>query len=214
MTVDSSVWAPSSTGSFSISHTIDWLSTQQQQKSWTHLIWNNFSIPRCKFSLWLAVQNRLPTLDHSCMRSFQGSRTCPLCNLVEESYNHLFFACSFTRPIWISLQHKGRFHFSPSSWTELVDGVSTRWSRRDLGSSVNKLLFSTTVNKIRLERNNWIFNNRKSSQMTVFREITALIREKLLTLSVKDSLLARRLKLDWDLPAFIRPPPEPPDRAM
>ncbi|XP_059660689.1 uncharacterized protein LOC132307051 [Cornus florida] len=210
-TDDMFVWLPSPSGSFSLSHTIRWLSTHSFPKPWHHLIWSPFSIPRCKFSLWLAVQGRLPTLDRSSMRSFTCSRVCKLCNMVDETHNHLFFACSYTRPIWISLQHKCGLHIAPSSWTDLVEWITNRWPRGDLRSSVNKLVLSMAVNRIWQERNNRIFTSQRCSQIAIFRQITNMVRQKLLSIKVKDSPIARRLMLDWDLLAFIRSPPEPPD---
>ncbi|XP_059663552.1 uncharacterized protein LOC132309244 [Cornus florida] len=131
--------------------------------------------------------------------------------MVEESHNHLFFACSFTRPIWISLQLKCRFHAIPSSWNGFTRWALRRWASKNLKNSVNKLMLSTSINRIWQERNNKIFRSKKCSQMMIFRQITNMIRQKLLSTSVKDSNIARRLKRDWDLPSFISPPPEPPD---
>ncbi|XP_059627540.1 uncharacterized protein LOC132270381 [Cornus florida] len=63
-------WIPSPTGVFSLTNTVTWLAPHHQPRPWNHLVWNSFSIPRCKFILWLAVQKRLPTKDRRCMQSF------------------------------------------------------------------------------------------------------------------------------------------------
>ncbi|XP_059638969.1 uncharacterized protein LOC132281270 [Cornus florida] len=60
---DTNVWIPSPTGKFSLSHTVEWLAPHFQPEEWHQLVWNSFSIPRCKFTLWLAVQRRLSTYD-------------------------------------------------------------------------------------------------------------------------------------------------------
>ncbi|XP_059639378.1 uncharacterized protein LOC132281720 [Cornus florida] len=212
-TENSIVWILSPSGVFTLSYTIEWLGAHNHPKPWQHLIWNTLSIPRCKFSQWLTVQNHLSTYDRASMRHFTGSRLCQFCGIVEESYNHLFFSCAFIRPIWIALQNKCRFHLSPSLWSDLVDRVASCWASNNLKNSVNKLALSTAINKIWQERNDRIFKNQTSNQISIFRQIMDLVRQRLLTTSIKDSPCARRLKLDWDLPEFIKPPPKSPDRA-
>ncbi|XP_059658529.1 uncharacterized protein LOC132304837 [Cornus florida] len=155
---------------------------------------------------------RLSTLDRSSMRDVPLPRVCHYCNLVDESHDHLFFSCSFIRPLWIHLQDTCKFRSPASSWSGFVNWASHQWARRNLRMAVNKLMLSTTINKIWMERNNRAFKNRRCSQMELLRRITDLIRQKLLTLQVRDSVDARRLILEWNLPvSFIRPPLEPPD---
>ncbi|XP_059650642.1 uncharacterized protein LOC132296457 [Cornus florida] len=208
---DSSSWIPSPTGSFTLCHTIGWLEAPRPSTIWHHLVWSSLSVPRCKFSLWLAVQNRLSTLNRSSMRDVPGLRLCHLCNFSDESHDHLFFACTFARPIWVYLQHKSRFHAPPSSWNYFVAWASHNWSGRNLRCAMNRLTLSSAINKIWEERNNRAFRNQKSSQMVVLRHITELIRQNLLSRQVKDSPFARKLALHWDLPSFVRPPAKPPD---
>ncbi|XP_059670884.1 uncharacterized protein LOC132316427 [Cornus florida] len=210
--IDSLVWIPSPTGAYSLGHTICRIDYYHLPRHWHHLIWNPLSVPRCKFTLWMVVQGRLSTMDRSRMRSVNGSRVCHFCELVNETHDHLFFACNFIRPIWVHIQSITRFHAPPSTWSDFVTRVSQQWARRDLRNSVRKLVLSTFVNKIWMERNSRAFTNQKNSQMILLRQTTDLVRQKLLSQNLKDSPFARRLALDWELPvSILRPPAEPPD---
>ncbi|XP_062089662.1 uncharacterized protein LOC133796198 [Humulus lupulus] len=59
-------------------------------------VWSRMSIPKHKFITWQAVNSKLLTRDHL-LRVFMvlDSVLCPVCELVDESYNHLFFNAFF-----------------------------------------------------------------------------------------------------------------------
>ncbi|XP_059656295.1 uncharacterized protein LOC132303164 isoform X1 [Cornus florida] len=144
------------------------------------------------------------------LQSFSGPRLCCLCQSIDESHDHLFFVCSFTNPIWRFLQIKCRIRVSHLSWNGFIAWASNRWRRRNLQISTNLLVLSTIVNRIWTERNDRIFRGQRNSQSKMLRNTMDMIKQRMISMPVKDSALARRLALDWELPpSFIRPPPEP-----
>ncbi|XP_059668847.1 uncharacterized protein LOC132313928 [Cornus florida] len=78
-------------------------------------------------------------------------------------------------------QHKCRLHIAPSLWMDLVEWITNRCRRGDLRSSVNKLVLSTAINRIWQECNR-IFTSQRCSQNAIFRQITDMVRQKLLSI--------------------------------
>ncbi|XP_074277785.1 uncharacterized protein LOC141601405 [Silene latifolia] len=82
---------------YSISSGYDWLGTEASNVPWYKHIWITDGIPKHQFISWLYVQQRLLTKDRV-HRLFQSSDTeCVLCGEEDESHDHLFFHCSYSR---------------------------------------------------------------------------------------------------------------------
>ena len=58
------------------------------------VIWNSFSIPKCSFTLWTALKNRLLTRDRMLKFQMQTPSNCLLCNAIE-TVKHLFTECPY-----------------------------------------------------------------------------------------------------------------------
>ncbi|KAL9683288.1 hypothetical protein QQ045_015108 [Rhodiola kirilowii] len=72
----------------------------KEEVTWHKMVWNDFNAPRDSMNAWLVVQNRLLTKDRMSHWGFQGDKSCVLCESAEESRDHLFFACTFTKEVW------------------------------------------------------------------------------------------------------------------
>ena len=59
-------------------------------------MWNRSSIPKARFILWLAMNERLKSRDKLAALGLIPTDTCPLCGLTSESHSHLFFACNYS----------------------------------------------------------------------------------------------------------------------
>ncbi|XP_074302840.1 uncharacterized protein LOC141636205 [Silene latifolia] len=82
---------------YSISSGYDWLGTEASNVPWYKHIWITDGIPKHQFISWLYAQQRLLTKDRV-HRLFQSSDTeCVLCGEEDESHDHLFFHCSYSR---------------------------------------------------------------------------------------------------------------------
>jgi hypothetical protein len=60
------------------------------KKWWWGPIWKTKAPPRCKITLWLALNNKLLTWDNGLKRGWSGPGRCPLCKSDSESIAHLF----------------------------------------------------------------------------------------------------------------------------
>ena len=83
-------------GSYSIKEVYQGLLGAGQPVDWASFIWNKCSIPKARFILWLAVNERLKSKDKLFTLGLISTDVCPLCSLISESNTHLFFACIYS----------------------------------------------------------------------------------------------------------------------
>ncbi|XP_059659045.1 uncharacterized protein LOC132305419 [Cornus florida] len=181
---------------------------------WTHLVWSKNSIPQLSFTLWVAIQQKLPTLNRRCTTHVNAT-LCTLCNSQLQNHNHLFFECDYTEPLWTFLQARCGFHIKPSSWPYLINWASQHWRSNSgfYNSSTSKLALAALVYNIWMERNRRIFQRKYLSQNSLLHQTMDMIRLKFISTTLTDSPTVRRIIEEWDLPSsVIRPPAKLPDR--
>ncbi|XP_010694059.1 uncharacterized protein LOC104906927 [Beta vulgaris subsp. vulgaris] len=71
-----------------------------EKVEWSRLICNNKASPKSKFTLWMVLQNRLPTADRLSKWNIPSSIRCKLCEAEDESIQHLFFTRDYATTIW------------------------------------------------------------------------------------------------------------------
>ena len=118
-------------------------------------IWKSKSIPRIKFFCWLLLSDRLNTRNMLRRRHYNVGNNfiCTMCNAgVEETVEHLFFHCDFSKDCWGKLN----FPISPNVMAtrlELISFSRTHWTKQMFMD-----VFSTAAWSIWKERNNYYFN--------------------------------------------------------
>lgn len=68
--------------------------------SWHQSIWFKFGIPKHAFHAWVSVCGRLPTRDRLLRWGMSVPPSCLLCGTADESRDHIYFSCSFSRSVW------------------------------------------------------------------------------------------------------------------
>ena len=58
-----------------------------------------------KIFTWCTLANKIPTWDHIQKRQIAGPGWCSLCKDNEESTNHLFLNCNFSKQVWEQPQY-------------------------------------------------------------------------------------------------------------
>ncbi|XP_013704655.2 uncharacterized protein LOC106408418 [Brassica napus] len=99
-----------------------WMLTRETKPicNWAKGIWFSQATPKFVFVTWLAMVDRLSSMDRV-LRWNQGvDETCVLCKSVVETMNHLFYECSYASQVWEHLT-KGILRSSYTNiWSEIV----------------------------------------------------------------------------------------------
>jgi hypothetical protein len=79
-------------------------------------VWKVWVPSKCKFFIWLLLQNRVWTSDWLQQRGWQNQYFCPFCIRLE-TIGHLFMEWPITRKVWLAI---GR-------WATLQRFATYRW---------------------------------------------------------------------------------------
>lgn len=129
--------------------------------------WKTKAPPKCRFFMWLLLQNRIWTAARLQLRGWPNDYFCQLCIRNLETAAHLFMECCVVRNIWERVAiWTGATCLAPANWIQteslqdwilhMVSGLPTS-TRKAL-----KSLIMLVIWEIWKERNNRVF--RKSSR--------------------------------------------------
>ncbi|XP_071715234.1 uncharacterized protein [Rutidosis leptorrhynchoides] len=124
---------------------------------------------------------------------------CSLCNLQQDSHDHLFFQCGYSKLVW----HKMKSHIPipgiSDEWKEIVAKIAPIAHRKVARIVVAKLIFSASVYLIWLERNARIFKGEKRDPDKLVNIIFGTVRLKLMSVRFKNSQHVRNMKIAWQI---------------
>ncbi|GJU18554.1 hypothetical protein Tco_1146520 [Tanacetum coccineum] len=89
---------------FSVACAWDTIRTRDDIVNWYNVVWFPHCIPRHAIHMWLVFQQKLKTQDRLWQWDVDSSidlnlLRCPLCDLVPDSHDHLFFECAFSSQV-------------------------------------------------------------------------------------------------------------------
>lgn len=154
------------------------------QYTWTRGIWFFLATPKYAFVTWLAMLDRLSSMDRISKWSQRVDATCVLCKNDTESRNHLFFECSYSSQLWEHLiSGILRSSFS-NNWSVIVRVItSSGYDKKSLFCI--RYAFQAAVYAIWRERNH-IHHGEKPLPMSILKKLTDKgIRNKLNLLSTR-----------------------------
>lgn len=132
---DTSLWRRGSgfKQQFSTLETWNLLRETKPSCNWACGIWFSHSTPKYAFISWLAVLNRLSTLDRIFRWSQGVNTTCVLCKSDVESRKHLFFECSYSSEVWEHLVKGILLGSYTNKWDDILVIISnTKMERKRL----------------------------------------------------------------------------------
>lgn len=88
--------------------------------TWGAGIWFSQATQKFVFMAWLAMRNRLATMDRVAGWSQGVDTTCVLCNNAPESRNHFFFECPFSSQLWAHLTRGFLQRSFSTNWDAVV----------------------------------------------------------------------------------------------
>ncbi|XP_058222099.1 uncharacterized protein LOC131332062 [Rhododendron vialii] len=107
---DEVVWTVSPTGQYVTKHTWEAVRHHGVKVQWAPLVWFSKNVPKWAFILWLACLNRLSTKDRLRKWGMDVDPKCTLCSISDETLQHLFFYCSYSRVIWEQVLSRFSMH--------------------------------------------------------------------------------------------------------
>lgn len=85
---------------FSTQETWLMLRETKAQCGWAKVVWFSQATPKFSFMAWLAMLDRMSTMDRVSRWSQGIDTTCVLCTTAAETRDHLFSECTFSSQIW------------------------------------------------------------------------------------------------------------------
>jgi len=95
-------WGRKNGGEFNLKEARHYIAGQDQENPKTHRerIWEGPQWPNIKVFKWLILHNNILTWEILTKRGFIRPSRCHLCEVQEESTNHLLDECNYTTEIW------------------------------------------------------------------------------------------------------------------
>ncbi|KAL9830473.1 putative reverse transcriptase zinc-binding domain-containing protein [Arabidopsis thaliana] len=172
-------------GNFSSARTWNHLHPAGPTVPWYSQIWFKERILKLAFMAWLTVKDRLTTSDRLISWNILVPASCLLCLNGDESRDHLFFHCNFSKALLLDIY--SQFIPLPStSFSHLLIWIKNPTTNRKL-NSICKLVFHALVYNIWRKRNSRLHSTSRKSETQVKREIHLLLRRKLASLDIAAS---------------------------
>ncbi|GKE01812.1 reverse transcriptase domain, reverse transcriptase zinc-binding domain protein [Tanacetum coccineum] len=171
--------------------------------NWYKVVWFASCIPRHAFNFWLVIKQRLKMQDKVARWDMSDSllTVCPLCELVSDSHEHLFFECLFSQQIWNHMKSYAGLGSSTPILSNIMAIITPIANRKSSRSIIAKLVMAASAYFIWQERNACLFKNSKRSVNQVIEIIFSSVRLKLLSCRFKKSKDGVYFAQLWSLPA-------------
>ncbi|CAL9223427.1 unnamed protein product, partial [Arabidopsis halleri] len=167
-------------GSFSSAKTWRHLHPTGPSVPWLSQVWFKEKIPKHAFLAWLTVKDRLTTRDRLRSWNLHVPSSCLLCLNGDESRDHLFFSCNYSKVLWLDFFAS----MSPPAFTDFTTMLA--WIKRPTTNRklnvVCKLVFHALLYNIWIERNNRIHSASFRFVVQLRKHIQVLLRSKLAAL--------------------------------
>ncbi|GKF25291.1 reverse transcriptase domain, reverse transcriptase zinc-binding domain protein, partial [Tanacetum coccineum] len=158
--------------------------------------------------MWLVFQQKLktqerlwqwdvgPSIDLNLLR-------CPLCDLVPDSHDYLFFECAFSLQVWFKVCVLYGMDSIPPRLIDVTTFITLISKGKMAVSILSRLVLAATSYYIWLERNGRIFKKKTSSSDQIVDVIISMVLLKLVTFKFKKMSTRFHLVLDqWKIPSY------------
>ncbi|XP_071713497.1 uncharacterized protein [Rutidosis leptorrhynchoides] len=129
---------------------------------------------------------------------------CSLCNLVQESHNHLLIGCSYAKSIWRWFRGKAgldgiidRIEYGNDHWIDVINAMAGTVCNKGIWSIIRRLVFAAVIYQLWQERNARTFKNESSSYEVIAKRIYEVVRLRLMGLQVKKSMQSQSAAMVW-----------------
>ncbi|KAH0685676.1 hypothetical protein KY284_016229 [Solanum tuberosum] len=162
------------TDEFSINAMYKKLRGEYIKVPWRGITCNNQGSPKWIFALYLAINRRLYTRDRLARWGITNDTLCPLCMEANETHQHLFFTCIYSRMLWQKLLNWPSINTASNGWTKELNWVVEHASSKTIIAEVYKMTSAATIYYIWQEwqeQNYKIFQNKERNIEMINRAI-------------------------------------------
>ena len=175
------------------------LSQSGRVVKWNKVVWFSQCNPRMAFILWMAMRCKLQTQDRIMRWNNDTNMKCALCNNVQDSHNHLFFECLYSKHIWSCLKKKLRKEWLTDTWENIMEQFANDPCNNTINSVLARITLETAVYHIWKERNTRIFTGEELEAKVLLNIIVEKIKLQLLCLNVKRSPQTLKVAKEWEV---------------
>ena len=101
----------------------------------------------------MTILNRLPTKDRLIAWGIKINGICYLCQSANESKDHLFFECNYSREIWAMILTKCSISKAIGNWNEELQWAIQHMKRKQLAPTLLRVAWKALIYYIWRERN-------------------------------------------------------------
>ncbi|GAV75010.1 zf-RVT domain-containing protein, partial [Cephalotus follicularis] len=190
---------------FSFKSAWEAIRAQHSEAPWAKSVWFPGAIPRHSFCMWLTFHKAHSTLDNLQRFGIVQSSRCPFNCGIDESMNHLFFECPFTKTVWSEVLKLNNCPF-PSVWSW---DSTTYWALgctkgKQFHRWMRRLGLAAAIYHCWKERNNRVFRHTVASPSQVMDRITFDVGRKASTCRyILDSPTNRAITENWKIEESI-----------
>lgn len=197
-TIDGKTWLKYQTGAV-----YKLLKPHRQLVPWKKTIWNSSGISRHSFHAWLVILNRLPTRDRIISWGISIPSTCLLCNLGDQSRDHLFFSCPFSWELWSCKAQ--RIGITPSPDWNLTLLHMQALPRPTWRRKLQLLVWQGVIYSLWQERNERLHRNSSKTVATISTILDRTIRNKIQAFRDANSVATSNM-IQFCSPLTLPPP--------
>ncbi|XP_070006069.1 uncharacterized protein LOC142162817 [Nicotiana tabacum] len=146
-----------------------------EKVSWRRLVCHNTGCPRWTFILTVAAHGKLYTKDRLQKRGLQVDQKCVLCNQANETIQHFFFECTYTKTLWSALLTWQGIRRPVAGWDEELRWAEKKTKRNTAAAKLYKMAVAATVYHVWKERNTRIFQAKVTSWKAMSKKIIQVI---------------------------------------
>ncbi|XP_060968791.1 uncharacterized protein LOC115710551 [Cannabis sativa] len=150
-----------------------------EKKHWSSVVWSRLNCPKHSFIFWLTILQRLKTKDRVKSYNPHIDPGCVLCNnSAEESVEHLFFACSFTRECFELVKQWLGWRTSAKTVDRIVI-----WLGKTKGSKFKRAVFAAAfaalIYQVWCCRNGKLWEGKEGTCYVIFQQVQSVTKSRI-----------------------------------
>jgi hypothetical protein len=169
---DQITWTLESSGEYSAKSAYNIQFAGQIITDFGNLIWSAWAPPKCKFFLWLLIQDKLWTAARLQLRGWTNNYFCALCERNLETAMHLFSECPYSITVWTLVAEWSQCcSLHPSQWRkelDIEDWFSHLLQRKSRMAHTLAILTAWSIWK---QRNDTVFREVRKTAPELFEDI-------------------------------------------